>query len=48
MRLVVNLLRALVGRPHPAPRPRPRIDSERLQRIYRETHRQVEDLRRAA
>ena len=25
-----------------------RIDSERLHRIYRETHRQVEDLRRAA
>jgi len=24
------------------------IDSERLLRIYRETHRQVEDLRRAA
>jgi hypothetical protein len=28
-------------------RPAP-IDSERLLRIYRETHRQVEDLRRAA
>jgi hypothetical protein len=25
-----------------------RIDPERLHRIYRETHRQVEDLRRAA
>lgn len=25
-----------------------RIDSEELLRIYRETHRQVEDLRRAA
>lgn len=26
----------------------PPIDSERLLRIYRETHRQVEELRRAA
>jgi hypothetical protein len=33
------------GRPRSAPTP---IDSERLQRIYRETHRQVEELRRAA
>jgi hypothetical protein len=29
-------------------RPRPPIDSERLERIYRETHRGVEELRRAA
>ena len=32
----------------PAPRPTPPIDPERLQRIYRDTHRHVEDLRRAA
>jgi hypothetical protein len=32
-------------RTRPPPKP---IDSERLLRIYRETHRQVEDLRRAA
>jgi len=32
-------------RPRQAPKP---IDSERLLRIYRETHRQVEDLRRVA
>jgi hypothetical protein len=31
----------------PKARPAP-IDSERLLRVYRETHRQVEDLRRAA
>jgi hypothetical protein len=30
-----------------APRPRP-ADPERLQRIYRETHRRVQELRRAA
>ena len=38
-------LRRLLGRRRPAPRP---ADPERLQRIYRETHRQVEELRRAA
>jgi hypothetical protein len=27
---------------------RPAIDGERLQRIYRETHRHMEELRRAA
>ena len=48
MRLVVQLVRALVGRPSPTPRPRPRIESERLERIYRDTHRHVEELRRAA
>jgi hypothetical protein len=40
---LLDLLRR--GRPRPAPKP---IDSERLLRIYRETHRQVEYLRRAA
>ena len=42
MRLLALLRR---GRSRPAPRP---LDPERLQRIYRETHRQVEELRRAA
>ena len=37
------LLRRRWSRREPPP-----IDSERLLRIYRETHRQVEDLRRAA
>jgi hypothetical protein len=32
-------------RPEPTAKP---IDSERLLRIYRETHRRVEELRRAA
>jgi hypothetical protein len=41
----MNLLRRLLGRRRPATRP---ADPERLQQIYRETHRQVEDLRRAA
>jgi hypothetical protein len=41
----MKLLRRLLGRRRPAPRP---ADAERLQRIYRETHRQVEKLRRAA
>jgi hypothetical protein len=41
-RLVALLWR---GRSRRAPT---RIDSERLLRIYRETHRHVEDLRRAA
>ncbi|HET9115850.1 MAG TPA: hypothetical protein VFN33_07125 [Gaiellaceae bacterium] len=41
-RLLATLLRSR-SRRRPAP-----IDSERLLRIYRETHRQVEDLRRAA
>ena len=48
MRLLARLIRRLLGRrpvPHPVPPP---TDPERLQRIYRETHRQVEDLRRAA
>jgi hypothetical protein len=44
----MKLLARLLGRRRAAPRPRPPIDSERLQRIYRETHRHVEDLRRAA
>jgi hypothetical protein len=41
------LARLLVGRRRPIPRPSP-TDPERLQRIYRETHRGVEDLHRAA
>jgi hypothetical protein len=45
MRLLAPIIRRLRGRPRPAPRPH---DPERLQRIYRETHRQVEELRRAA
>ena len=39
-------LRRLLRRRRPAPRPS--IDTERLERIYRETHRRVEELRRAA
>jgi hypothetical protein len=42
MRLLDRLLRRRSRR---APKP---IESERLLRIYRETHRQVEKLRRAA
>jgi hypothetical protein len=41
-----RLLAALL-RPRSRDR-RAAIDSERLLRVYRETHRQVEDLRRAA
>jgi hypothetical protein len=43
MRRLLARLRPRRSRHAPA-----RIDSERLLRIYRETHRQVEDLRRAA
>ncbi|HEX4324238.1 MAG TPA: hypothetical protein VHZ77_06355 [Gaiellaceae bacterium] len=43
MRRLFALLRGRPRRREPVP-----IDSERLLRIYRETHRQVEDLRRAA
>jgi hypothetical protein len=43
MRRLVVFLSRRRSRRRPAP-----IDSERLLRIYRETHRQVEDLRRAA
>jgi len=43
MRGLRALLRGSRRRRQAAP-----IDSERLLRIYRETHRQVEDLRRAA
>jgi hypothetical protein len=42
----MRLIRRLLGR-HRRPIPRP-ADAERLQRIYRETHRHVEELRRAA
>jgi hypothetical protein len=45
MKLVVRLL---LGRRRPARRAAPPIDAEQLQRIYRETHRRVEELRRAA
>jgi hypothetical protein len=41
----VRLLRGLLGRRRPVSRA---ADPERLQRIYRETHRRVEELRRAA
>jgi hypothetical protein len=40
-------LLALLRRRRQMPAPKP-IDSERLLRIYRETHRHVEELRRAA
>ena len=42
----MKFIRCLLRR-RPAPAPRP-ADPERLQRIYRETHRRVADLRRAA
>jgi hypothetical protein len=48
VRLLAQLVRRLLGRRRPAPQPVPPTDPERLQRIYRETHRHVEDLRRAA
>ena len=41
----MKLIRRLLSRRGPRPRP---ADPERLQRIYRETHRHVEELRRAA
>jgi hypothetical protein len=41
----MTFLRRLLGRRRPPLRP---ADPERLQRVYRETHRQVEKLRRAA
>jgi len=41
----MKLIRRLLGRPRPMLHP---ADPERLQRIYRETHRRVEELRRAA
>ena len=47
MTLLARLIRRLLGR-RPVPRPVPPIDPERLQRIYRDTHRHVEDLRKAA
>jgi hypothetical protein len=43
----VKRLLAFLRRSRARPTPRP-IDPERLHRIYRETHRQVEELRRAA
>ena len=45
----MKLFRRLFGRRRPTPRLELlQADSERLQQIYREMHRQVEDLRRAA
>ena len=41
-------LLALLLRRRPKPRPVPRVDAEYLHGIYRQTHRQVEKLRRAA
>ena len=48
MRLLAQLIRRLLGRRRPAPQPVPPTDPERLKRIYRETHREVRDLRDAA
>jgi hypothetical protein len=42
-----RVIRLLFARRRPTPCASP-TDPERLQRIYRETHRGVEDLRRAA
>ena len=45
----MTLIRRLLSRRRPASRLLLlQADSERLQQIYRETHRQVEELRRAA
>jgi hypothetical protein len=44
----MRLLFRLLGRRRPASRRGPPADAERLHRIYRETHRHVEELRRAA
>jgi hypothetical protein len=45
----MNLIRRLFCRRKATPRLlHLQADSERLQQIYRETHRQVEELRRAA
>jgi hypothetical protein len=41
----MRFIRRLLTRRLPTPRP---ADPERLQRIYRETHRHVDELRRAA
>jgi hypothetical protein len=48
VRLLALLARPLLGLRLPASPAAAPSDSERLQRIYRETHRQVEHLRRAA
>ena len=49
MRRAVLFVRDLLRRRRPpAPRPVPPADPERLQRVYRETQRHVEELRRAA
>ena len=41
----MKVIRRLLGRRRPVLRP---ADPERLQLIYRETHRHIEELRRAA
>jgi len=45
--LLLRLVRRLAGR-RPPPASTPAADPERLQRVYRETRRRVERLRRAA
>ncbi|MGH3053403.1 MAG: hypothetical protein ACRDL7_00310 [Gaiellaceae bacterium] len=44
----MRLIRRLLTVRRPTPPPKGPADPERLQRIYRETQRQVESLRRAA
>jgi hypothetical protein len=48
VRLLARVVRRLLARRRPTLPPVPPTDPERLQRIYRRTHRQMEDLRRAA
>jgi len=48
MRILLAVIRRLFGGTRPRQRPTPPPDSDRFDRIYRETHRDVEDLRRAA
>jgi hypothetical protein len=48
MRLLVRFAVRLLSRRRPALQPTPPTHPDRLQRIYRETHRHVEKLRRAA
>ena len=48
MRRLALLVARLLGRRRRVPTSPAPTDPERLQRIYRETHRRVEDLRRAA
>jgi len=48
VKLFARLRHRLLGRRRPTPRSKLSADPERLQRIYRETQRHVEELRRAA